>query len=212
MRRLREPRCGFTLIELLIVVAIIAILALIAVPNFLEAQVRSKVARGKADMRSIQTAVEAYYVDWNAYPAPSGIGPDLLHDAPELTTPIAYITTVRLTDPFGEAMRWGDNVGGGSFPRQAAVGYKYFFLDYYGPRDSSTWAERANLSPAQRRNAYLLYSYGPDFAQNCLEWFAVGAHNNCDALYDPTNGTVSQGDFGKYGGEVRSYEAGLINR
>src|SRR3954462_6822457 len=59
---------AFTLIELLIVVAIIAILAAIAVPNFLEAQVRAKVARAKSDMRSLATAVEAYCVDDNKYP------------------------------------------------------------------------------------------------------------------------------------------------
>ena len=59
---------GFTLIELLIVVAIIAILAAIAVPNFLEAQVRAKISRGKADMRSIATALETYKMDHNKYP------------------------------------------------------------------------------------------------------------------------------------------------
>ncbi|MBM3333647.1 prepilin-type N-terminal cleavage/methylation domain-containing protein [Candidatus Sumerlaeota bacterium] len=64
MRKLR----GFTLIELLIVVAIIAILAAIAVPNFLEAQVRSKVSRTRGDMRSLANALEAYYVDFNLYP------------------------------------------------------------------------------------------------------------------------------------------------
>jgi prepilin-type N-terminal cleavage/methylation domain-containing protein len=47
---------AFTLIELLIVVAIIAILAAIAVPNFLEAQVRAKVAATKADIRSLALA------------------------------------------------------------------------------------------------------------------------------------------------------------
>ena len=59
---------GFTLIELLIVVAIIAILAAIAVPNFLEAQVRAKVSRAHSDMRSLATAIEAFRVDVNEYP------------------------------------------------------------------------------------------------------------------------------------------------
>ena len=59
---------GFTLIELLIVVAIIAILAAIAVPNFLEAQTRSKVSRCKADMRSLGIAIESYQIDHAIYP------------------------------------------------------------------------------------------------------------------------------------------------
>lgn len=50
------------------VVAIIAILAAIAVPNFLEAQTRSKVSRARADMRSISTGLESYCIDTNRYP------------------------------------------------------------------------------------------------------------------------------------------------
>jgi prepilin-type N-terminal cleavage/methylation domain-containing protein len=112
---------GFTLIELLIVVAIIAILAAIAVPNFLEAQVRSKVSRAKTDMRSASTAIEAYAVDNRHYPpivAPTSPlalgtgtainGPSVLHPGIDqaissrfiwITTPIAYITSA-FTDPF----------------------------------------------------------------------------------------------------------------
>src|SRR6187401_1687051 len=59
---------AFTLIELLIVVAIIAILAAIAVPNFLEAQVRAKVSRVRNDQRSLATGIETYFVDNNTYP------------------------------------------------------------------------------------------------------------------------------------------------
>ena len=71
------PAPAFTLIELLIVVAIIAILAAIAVPNFLEASIRSKTSRAKADMRSIATALESYIVDYNEYPPKKGFVPYL---------------------------------------------------------------------------------------------------------------------------------------
>ena len=61
-------RKGFTLIELLIVVAIIAILAAIAIPNFLDAQIRSKVSRTRSDLRTIAIGLESYALDHNHYP------------------------------------------------------------------------------------------------------------------------------------------------
>src|SRR5690349_12754467 len=95
-------RRAFTLIELLIVVAIIAILAAIAVPNMLEAQTRSKVARTRADMRSVATAIESYRIDDNAYPVAFGIAVNGRDSWAVLSTPVAYITAGRTTDPFSK--------------------------------------------------------------------------------------------------------------
>ncbi|KXK29197.1 MAG: prepilin-type N-terminal cleavage/methylation domain-containing protein [Candidatus Omnitrophica bacterium] len=59
---------GFTLIELLIVIAIILILISIALPNFLAAQIRAKVARAEADMKSMTTALEFFRTEHSHYP------------------------------------------------------------------------------------------------------------------------------------------------
>src|SRR5437870_8175752 len=67
-RRLRNER-GFTLIELLIVVAIIAILAAILIPNFLRARAQSQYAASKGNLKNLATALESYFVDKASYPA-----------------------------------------------------------------------------------------------------------------------------------------------
>ena len=123
---------GFTLIELLIVVAIIAILAAIAVPNFLEAQTRAKISRVKADQRTIATALESYAIDYNKPPTGTfewrfgdprwgpcnGCGNAFPSDASQtqvdwmwshLTTPVSYLTSIP-EDPF--TVVGGTQVGG----------------------------------------------------------------------------------------------------
>ena len=86
----RGPR-GFALIGLLVVVAIIGILAAIAVPNFLNAQVRAKIARVQADQRNIGTALRMYQIDHNDFPDFELFPLFATRGVPSLTTPVSYM-------------------------------------------------------------------------------------------------------------------------
>jgi prepilin-type N-terminal cleavage/methylation domain-containing protein len=66
MKTLKQK--GFTLIELLVVVAIIGILATVVLSSLGAARTRARDARRIAEMKSFQTALEAYYLDNNGYP------------------------------------------------------------------------------------------------------------------------------------------------
>jgi type II secretion system protein G len=206
---------AFTLIELLIVVAIIAILAAIAVPNFLEAQTRSKVSRCAADMRSMRTALESYAVDNNQYPetdiGAQNIDSQVSKSILRLTTPVAYITAIPKS-PFME-----EKMGNPGSPKYSNLLKTYLYVrakpiylasgavsgltpdssptdgfdDNYQQDRIRYIAQNASLIiNAQERikGAWELKSVGPN---NVDDFNTIGANAR---RYDPTNGTISAGD------------------
>jgi prepilin-type N-terminal cleavage/methylation domain-containing protein len=192
---------GFTLIELLIVVAIIAILAAIAVPNFLEAQTRAKVARVKADLRTLATGMETYRIDNNkpspvfntgthAYPwLNGGSSAETRMDRYHwLTSPVAYLSNPIVdpflpptTDPASKLLIiWGPPSWGPVSPSL--------------PDPNSLFKEQnvARTAAADLKQFWVGFSFGPDKDAdvNDPERTSVGMQT-----YNPTNGSLSDGDI-----------------
>ncbi len=59
----RVSQGGFTLVELMVVVAIIAILTAVAIPQFTSAGDKAKAAKIQADQQAISNAVQLYMID-----------------------------------------------------------------------------------------------------------------------------------------------------
>ncbi len=183
---------GFTLIELLIVIAIILILIAIALPNFLEAQLRARVTRVEGEFHGLATAIEAYKSDYFQYPPASNIlDPSrrsriqVIQRFVRLTTPVAYMTLIP-TDPFFDqdlplstvGSIWGGKV------------YNYFERDF-SALSTPPWGPDAY----ERSALWFIHSLGPDLEYNAN---TIGAFYHITP-YSPTNGTRSLGDLVRFG-------------
>ncbi|MBN2328695.1 MAG: type II secretion system protein [Candidatus Omnitrophica bacterium] len=168
---------AFTLIELLIVVAIIGILAAMAAPNFLNAQIRAKISRAQSDLRTIRQAASLYAADHNE-PPPSthpALGDSTIgYLRFNITTPTAYLQNGFLPDPFVN-QRDPDVIA------KSEQFYTYQNMIYNIPRGSF---------PIRFFDVYGNWracSYGPD------RTYFDGPYGV--TVYDPSNGLVSAGNI-----------------
>lgn len=98
---------GFTLIELLIVLSVIAILVSIAVPRFRGMQDEGNIAKAKGELRTLQNAVESYYIHHaQTYPADAAAFATLINETPNL------VGAVMPKDPFNGTNGYGYVLGG----------------------------------------------------------------------------------------------------
>lgn len=182
---------AFTLIELLVVVAIIGILVLIVVPNFLNAMIRSKVARSQADIKSVSNALMMYRTDHNALP-PLKIGggstimlkPIHVTLLTPLTTPTSYMSAGSARSPFSDYH--GYWYYGREYFVQSVGNGSDIYRDFYW--NDPTKPERAE---------WMISTLGP----NTKQWGYEVINENEVLFYDysPTNGLTSRGIIQQHG-------------
>ena len=111
-------RKGFTLIELLIVIAVISILIGIALPRFRGMREEGLIAQAKGELRTLQTAVESYYIHNGSYL--STFPNDIEGATPNI------IGTTAPTDPFNGTSDYG-------YDDDGATPVKYYVIYSVGP-------------------------------------------------------------------------------
>jgi len=112
---------GFTLIELLVVIAIIGMLSSVVLASLNSARTKSRDVRRLTDVRQLQTALEMYYNDHNAYPISGWTNSTAWSSA--FSTALAPYMPIMPTDPLND----------GSTPYYGSHSYSYYANGYGGP-------------------------------------------------------------------------------
>ncbi len=119
MTEVPEGQRGLTLIEILVVLAIIAVMAYLIVPNVIGRPDQARVTVAQTDMRTISAALKMYRLDNGDYPtSEQGLGALAARPSsapvPVNYSPSGYLEQVPV-DPWGRPYGYSSPVGGGGF-------------------------------------------------------------------------------------------------
>ncbi len=166
-------------------------------PNFVDAQIRQRLARARVNLSALGAAIESYRVDYDKYPedgsAYSWNYPESSYWYPpySLTTPVAYMSGDIMNDPFREDVTPSP---GWSFTR---LRYTYVDMSWgtagTNPTPSSyypflkSWYGSWKISSAGPDK-----TFGPFYPSS---EYPGSSYPQLQIPYDPTNGLSSTGDM-----------------
>jgi len=211
---------GLTFIEIVLLIVGVAFLFTAVSCRIKGGRGRSLISRVKADQRSLATAIEAYYVDNLSYPAcdssePNGDSGWAMNRVPgatkglkllptfrgkqnkddelhTLTTPVAYFTEY-FVDPFATTKKAIYAYSTPSLTLNEEIQNGGWIVWSFGP-------DRDEIDKEDGRSGDIeLENYGEANTRVDPLWYNPNEKIPSDILllkgtYDPTNGTVSNGD------------------
>lgn len=211
---------GFTLVEILVVAAIMALLAAIAIPNFQQYLVSTKVTKARTEMGEVGKALQAYFIDHNEFPAVDHSDPNLGGFGVNRRVGNRSQQLERMPT-FRERVNDEDELATLIHPEAYMSQYPEDpFASSSGATYSYSTPDETTLGIGSVRRGWILWSFGPDTDERTGDYGGYGGDIELvgvpnaprvhpdfynprtflpqdplvEAQYDPTNGLRSDGD------------------